>query len=93
MARQPRNPLLAGALAVALRLFRIHPAHALEQILGIGLGDVGRFRPSAIALLRAPRRGADGSLRPVRHIQTLAGIPEKGKVDAAKLGKFRTEAG
>jgi len=41
--RYARDPLLPGALAIALRLVRIHPAHALEQILRIGLLNIGRF--------------------------------------------------
>src|SRR5260221_14686531 len=70
-ARYSGSPSLAGALAVTFRLVRIHPAHALEQILRVGLGDVGRFRPAAVALLRAPRCGADWALRPVRHARNV----------------------
>ena len=45
---------LAGALAIALRLVRIHLAHFLQQIARVRLGNVGRFRPAAIALVAAP---------------------------------------
>jgi hypothetical protein len=48
-------------------LIRIDPAHALEQIFRVGLGDVGRFGPTAVALLRAPWSGTDWALRPFRH--------------------------
>jgi hypothetical protein len=73
---------LASALAVALRLVGIYLAHTLEQILGIGLGNVGRLRPAAITLLRAPRSRADGSLRPVRHIPSIEGHRQKSKIGA-----------
>ena len=71
---QPANwlaPLLAGSLAVTPGLIRIHLAHALEEILRVRLLNIGGFRPSAVALLRAPWSGTHGSLRPIRHGETL----------------------
>ena len=42
----------------------------------VGLGNVGCFRPAAVALLRAPRCGADWALRPVWHAVSLKGRGE-----------------
>jgi len=50
------NPsmLLTGALPVTPRLIRVHLAHTLEKIFGIGLRNIWRPRPFAAALFRLP---------------------------------------
>src|SRR2546421_4920674 len=73
-------PSLARALAVTLRLVRIHLAHLLEQVSRIRPRDVGRTRTIAIPLLRPPwhRR----LLHALRHIKKVRDKSLKGKLSA-----------
>jgi len=63
------NPsmLLTGALPVTLRLIRVHLAHTLEKIFGIGLRNIWRPRPFAAALFRLPWNWSWWFLPPFGH--------------------------
>jgi LysM repeat protein len=71
-------------------LVRVHPAHTLEQILCIGLLDIGRFRPAAVTLLWAlwtDWRRARRSLHPFRHDWNLRKERKKARKGKNRLGK------
>src|SRR6185295_6268215 len=71
------DPLLARALAIALRLIRIDLAHFLQEILGIRSRNIRCFRAAAViaSLFRSPRHSR--FLHAIRHWKNLGTIPEK----------------
>ena len=72
------DPLLARALAIALRLIRIDLAHFLQEILGIRSRNIRCFRAAAAvvaSLFRSPRHRR--FLHAIRHGKNLGTIPEK----------------
>src|SRR5260370_33001052 len=59
-------PLLTGALAVALRLVRVHLPHFFQEIFRVRPGNIGRAWTTFVSLLRTPRSGAKPLLHTLR---------------------------
>src|ERR1700748_3278668 len=74
-------PSLAGAVAVTLRLVRVHLAHLFEEIPRVRPRNVGRARTIAIPLLRPPGHGR--LLHALRHGKKVRDKFLKGKPGAA----------
>src|SRR5206468_8311775 len=60
-------PLLAGALAVALRLVRVHLPHFFQEIFRVRPRDVWGTRTTFVPLFRTPRSGIGRLLHTLRH--------------------------